>query len=184
MDHPDELLNFFKALADKKRLQLPGLLGEQQLPIEEIAERLNVKPSEATRHVERLMEIGLIKFTNRHGVAVYYLDTANLEQTAKRLLAQPKQLAPAAQTAPTEFARKVLGEFLNADGTIKEFPAQPKKFGVVVDYVLSLFEIGKRYPEKEVNAIIKQVHPDSARLRRTMIDHKLMARAHGVYWRL
>ena len=184
MEHSEELLNFFKTLADKNRLKIPGLLNEDSLTIEEIAALLNVTQSEATHHIEGLMEIGLVKFHNIKGVVVYRLDTHSLEQAARRILARPAKVAPAALKAEDEFDRKVLSRFLNADGSIKEFPSQPKKFEAIVHYVLRLFKKNKRYTEKEVNEILKRVHPDTATLRRSMIDYQLMARERGMYWRV
>jgi hypothetical protein len=42
----------------------------------------------------------------------------------------------------------------------------------------------RRYPEREVNEIISRHHPDYASLRRALVDHGLMARDAGTYWRL
>jgi hypothetical protein len=45
------------------------------------------------------------------------------------------------------------------------------------------FEEGRRYPEREVNQIIKRHHPDCATLRRELIGARLMQREKGTYWR-
>lgn len=184
MEHYNELLNFFKVFSDKNRLRLASALIDEALPIDEIAALLNITQGEATRHIEQLMEIGFVKFGNAKGVVVYRFDTDSLGDAAKRILARPKQIAPAALKADDEFDQKVLSKFLNVDGSIKEFPAQPKKFEVIVHYVLRLFKKNKRYTEKEVNEIIKRVHPDSATLRRSLIDYQLMQREKGIYWRV
>ncbi|MEZ4589928.1 MAG: DUF2087 domain-containing protein [Chloroflexota bacterium] len=45
-------------------------------------------------------------------------------------------------------------------------------------------EFDRRYPEAELNEILKQLNPDFASLRRYLIDHKLMARENNIYWRI
>ena len=56
----------------------------------------------------------------------------------------------------TAYDRKVLKSFVRADGTIKSFPAQAKKFQVLLRYVLDAFEPGRRYSEKQVNTLLSR----------------------------
>jgi len=35
-----------------------------------------------------------------------------------------------------------------------------------------------------VNAILKRFHPDTPALRRYLVDHKLLAREQGEYWKV
>ena len=42
---------------------------------------------------------------------------------------------------------------------------------------------GERYDERAVNAILKHHHPDSATLRRALVDYGLMRLEAGIYWR-
>lgn len=46
------------------------------------------------------------------------------------------------------------------------------------------FEPGKQYTEREINEILKPIHPDYARLRRELIDFKFLERepGGGLYW--
>ena len=56
-----------------------------------------------------------------------------------------------------------------------------------------LFELGRRYPEHEVNKLLGRYHPDYAMLRRYLVDDGFLARADEpapsgsrsvkVYWR-
>ena len=48
---------------------------------------------------------------------------------------------------------------------------------------MAMFTPEVRYPEREVNAIIKRYHADCAMLQREMIGYKLLQRERGVYWR-
>jgi hypothetical protein len=77
----------------------------------------------------------------------------------------------------------VLGRFLK-DGRLTVIPAKAAKRRLVLDHLAQMFEPGRRYPEAEVNALLQRVHPDTAALRRYLVDEGFMARADGVYWRI
>jgi hypothetical protein len=77
---------------------------------------------------------------------------------------------------------EVLGRFLR-DGRLTVIPAKAAKRRVVLDHLAQMFEPGRRYPEAEVNALLRRVHPDTAALRRYLVDEGFMARAEGLYWR-
>ena len=74
-------------------------------------------------------------------------------------------------------ARFVRGEAL------REMPARPAPRLIVLRWLAERFEPGCRYPEREVNDLLRRSHPDHAMLRRYLIDHALLERDHGVYWR-
>jgi len=40
-----------------------------------------------------------------------------------------------------------------------------------------------RYPERQVNAMLRAWYPDYAALRRYLVDEHLLAREAGEYWR-
>lgn len=84
------------------------------------------------------------------------------------------------------FDRKVLGTFTDETGAITAFLAQQKKYAVLLRHVLGAFESGVRYPEKWVNDTLARFNADTARLRRSLVEHGLMARegGGGDYWRL
>ena len=67
---------------------------------------------------------------------------------------------------------------------MKSLPAQRKKMEAVLHYAVTLFEFDVQYPEKQVNLILSALHDDTATLRRELIDYGLMARDHGIYWRV
>ncbi len=82
------------------------------------------------------------------------------------------------------YARKVVKDFSKRDGSLKEIPAQQKKLQAVLRHLLKEFEPEHQYTEKQVNEILAHFHPDTASLRRAMIEYKLMQRADGKYWRV
>jgi hypothetical protein len=45
------------------------------------------------------------------------------------------------------------------------------------------FEVGRSYPETEVNEILNRWHPDHAALRRQLVDARLLDRENSIYTR-
>ena len=45
------------------------------------------------------------------------------------------------------------------------------------------FDVGTRYPEREVNRILEAFHPDVVSLRRYLVDEGFLSRERGEYWR-
>lgn len=78
---------------------------------------------------------------------------------------------------------RVLRTFLRPDGGISTMPAKASKRLVVLDHVAQSFAVGHRYPEAEVDAILRTFHADYPALRRYLVDAGLLERQSGVYWR-
>ena len=76
----------------------------------------------------------------------------------------------------------VLRAFLRG-GRLTQIPAQRSKRLVVLDHISRVFDVGVRYPEREVNAFLRAFHPDVAALRRYLVDEGFMSRERNVYWR-
>jgi hypothetical protein len=79
----------------------------------------------------------------------------------------------------------VLAAYLKPDGTIRQFPQQPAKRQVILDYLVNIFSVGEHYSEKEVNLILVHFHPDTAALRRALVDAGMLSRERdgSRYWR-
>ena len=56
------------------------------------------------------------------------------------------------------------------------FPRKQEDRLALLAQLAAKFEPGRRYPESEVNDILKTVHPDFAFLRRSLIDEGLLKR--------
>lgn len=85
--------------------------------------------------------------------------------------------------APRTPAEVSLSSFLDADGRLIAIPRRQVKRLAALDHVARVFEPGARYPEAEVNTMLRAFHDDVAALRRYLVDYGFMAREHGVYWR-
>ena len=80
-------------------------------------------------------------------------------------------------------AANVMRSFVR-DGRITSIPMQHAKRRILFEWLVRDFEPGRRYSEPMVNLILGQRHPDTAVLRRGLVDEELMARDHGEYWRI
>ena len=184
--YPEELLNFFKALADANRLKIVGLLAQRPYTVEELAALLHLGASTVSHHLSRLAKAGLVVARAEGYYNVYSLQTDVLREMARRLLSQESLPSLADDIDLSSFDRQVLTAFTGPDGRLKAFPAQEKKYLVLLHRVVKIFEPGARYSEKQVNQILSQFHEDTAKLRRDLVDYHLMARegGGGQYWRL
>jgi predicted transcriptional regulator len=182
----NELLNFFKTLADANRLKIVGVLAQQSATGEQLAEMLNLHPSTVSHHLGRLQKAGLVSARAEGYYNMYYLETKELENMSKRLLERETLPAISAEVDVDAFDRKVIKAFVTPDGKVKDFPAQQKKFEAILRYVVQAFEPGVRYSEKQVNEILLRYNKDTARLRRSLVETGLMGRegGGGEYWRI
>ena len=62
-------------------------------------------------------------------------------------------------------------------------PSKRSKLLLVLDHIAQDFELGRTYPEAEVNEILLRYNDDYAALRRYLVDEGFMTREAGVYWR-
>lgn len=187
-DNFETLLNFFKVLGNETRLKLLGLLANQERSVGELADTLGLREPTISHHLHMMREFGLVDVQAVGNVRIYRLNTKFLEGMSANLLSQEK-LAGMAQevvgdeAADSRWERKVLHSCLSGE-RITAIPAQYKKQLVLIKWLVNKFEMDTYYPESQVNEIIKRHHEDSAWFRRSFVDHGLMQREKGVYWRL
>jgi biotin operon repressor len=180
----DELLAFFKALSDANRLKIVALLAKQERSVEDLAALLGLSSSTVSHHLARLSAIGLVSARAEGYYSIYRLEEGALAGMAHRLLKHDTLPAVAADAELDAFDRKVLKTYLDGDGRIKAFPVQRKKELALLRHVVRAFEPGRRYAEKEVNALLRRFSDDTARLRRYLVEFGFMNRqgGGGEYW--
>jgi hypothetical protein len=164
-------------LADEQRLRVLGAvaLGERNLAA--IAERTGLTDDEAARALAQLLGAGIVTSTG-DGLAVDHRAFADAARTASA-----PRMEPDLGDATPEQAL-VLRNFVDADGRIATFPARWSKRRVVLEWLAERFELGRDYPETEVNDVLRLVNDDCATLRRWLVDGGLLAREAGVYRRV
>jgi len=181
MNEQPEILAFVKAMASAERLRIVGLLSLGDKRAGEIASALGMHPSDINRHLEQLIASGVVAEAD----GVYTLNEKAVESLARgQFQGTRKSYVP--QEDQKEDARKVLKNFLNPDGTLKQIPPMGNKLLIVLNFIVGAFAFDTNYSEKEVNTILRRFHLDTAALRRYLVDYGLMAReSDGTrYWRM
>ena len=94
------------------------------------------------------------------------------------------QASPGPREAAYDAARaeqeRLVGR-LFTDGRIERVPAKRKVRAAVLLEVVSRFEPGREYAEKEVNEVLLGVHEDFAYLRRELVNYRYLEREDGRY---
>ena len=183
---PDELLDFFKAMADATRLKILGVLAQENLSVEQIAEMLKLRPSTISHHLSKLTNAGLVSAKASSYYNIYQLENSTLESMAQRLLSSETLPAMAAGVDLDSYDRKVISNYSLPDGHLKTIPAQRKKLDAILHYVIRSFSFGDHYTEYQVNEILRKFHEDTPLLRRELIGVGLLARSTDgrEYWRV
>ena len=176
MDDPLDPLEIVRLLAAPDRLRVCAalVLGASTRP--ELVVRTGLTERQVDKALARLLASGLVA---RQGSSLK-LVTEHLEQ-GSRSAAGEEDEAQAAEDLPEEAAR-VLRTFVS-NGRLSSIPAARSKRLVVLDWLAQRFEPGRRYPEREVNGVLREVHPDVAALRRYLVDEGFLDRLGGEYWR-
>ena len=181
MDENPEMMSFVKALASADRLRIIGVLVRGKATQSDIAEQLHLPIRDVYNHLSYLVEAGIVYETD----GFYDLDQKEIESIARGQFQGTRPGFEASEEKP-EDVRKVLKNFLNADGTLKQIPPQGNKLLIVLNFIVEAFAYDTDYTEKEVNLILRRFHVDTAALRRYLVDNGLMAReSDGTrYWRV
>ena len=78
---------------------------------------------------------------------------------------------------------KQIEQFFRADGTLVRIPVKLNKKIAVLRHIAAELSPDTKYPEKQLNASIAKFHPDTAALRRHMIEYGILERnSESVYW--
>ena len=181
METNPEMLTFVKAMASADRLRIIGVLVRGRATQALIAEQLHIPVRDVFNHLSFLAHVGVVSETD----GVYDLNEKAIETLARGQF-EGKRPAYEAKDGKTEDACKVLKNFLNADGSLKQIPPMGNKLLIVLNFIVDAFAFDTNYTEKEVNTILRRFHLDTAALRRYLVDHRLMAReGDGTkYWRV
>jgi predicted transcriptional regulator len=180
----EELVAFFKALADANRLKIVGLLAQQPYSVEQLSAILDLRPSTVSHHLSKLARAGLVSARAESYYNIYQLEEEALQKT--RLLFPQQDLSAVVENMDLDaYDRKVVEDYSLPDGRLKTIPAQRKKLEAILGFVVKAFEPGVLYSEKQVNEMLSRFHEDTATLRRELVGYGLMNREGdgGEYWR-
>ena len=168
----------FRALADPERLAIAGSLATEPGTLPQLAERLHLHTSRVQRHLAKLTSVGLARVASDR--RTYFLEPSVLRSAARE--ASPPREPGLALGAIFEDEEAVLRRYFR-DGRLVEIPAKQSKRRMVLSRLALEFDIGVRYPERQVNSKLERFHHDYAALRRYLVDEAFLSRAGGEYWR-
>ncbi|HEY8453681.1 MAG: DUF2087 domain-containing protein [Micromonosporaceae bacterium] len=142
-----------------------------------VAEVTGLPVRRVTTALRRLERGGLV----RRGEGGLVADTGVFKQVAREAASAARVDEPPLDPDPSRDA--VLRTFIR-EGRLRRLPAGHRKRRIVLEHLAAAFEPGVKYPEREVDAVLRAWHPDHATLRRYLVDEDLLAREDGVYWRI
>lgn len=174
-----EALTIYKALADETRLKIVNALGEKEMYVELLAERLQLTPATVSFHMKKLSAAGLVETRREQYYTMYSLRREAFSMTLEQLTFADSEDAAERQREEM-YRRKVIKSFMPY-GYCETMPAQSKKRMIIYEEISKKFEVGREYSEKEVNALIGQMHGDYCTVRRAFVGMGWMTRENGVY---
>jgi len=178
----ETVLPLLKLLANETRLRLIGIVAEGEHSVGSLARRLGLTEATISHHLTKLSGADLLTMRPEGTTHYYRLNPEALLAINKSLL-KPAKLSRSPVSAshdPTE--DRILASFI-VDGRIQKIPDAHTKRQVVLQWVLDQLE-DRRYKEREISEILKRYFDDYATLRRELINHRLMKREGGVYWKV
>jgi hypothetical protein len=160
---------------DRRAVFAALVLGATDLPT--VRARSGLELRAAAKAVQRLVDVGLV--VQGDDGMLHLLGEAFA--LAARAEAERAPRSSEHDEEPEDVAR-VLRIFVR-EGRLTSIPTVHSKRLVILDWLSQRFEPGRRYSEKMVNLMLAQVHPDTAALRRYLVDDEFLSRADGEYWR-
>lgn len=167
----DEQVTLLKTIADATRLRILGLLAERPRTGTELVGELNLTAPTISHHLHRLRDVGIVSAEADAQRRVWSINTDLLGAVG----------SPATNGSPIDDEQaRIAGRFFK-DGKLTSIPSKRKARAAVLMELLRSFEPGRSYQERQVNEILGRFHPDTATLRRELIDYGYLHRTGFVY---
>lgn len=171
-----DALDALALLADDERLRVAGALALGARTTADVVAGTGLASRRVLEALSRLEAGGLVR---RDDDGAWSFDVARLKEIARE--ARPRDEPDDVGDVDAATA-SVLRTFIRG-GRLTQIPMQHAKRLVVLDHISRMFDVGVRYPEREVNAILRAFHPDYAALRRYLVDEGFLSRERNEYWR-
>ena len=173
--HPVDRL---KSFLDPDRIAVAGALALGPSTSAELADHTGLSGRDVLDALGALAAAGLVDDAD----GTYTLDVGSLRGLARELATVELPMDPAIGFGMSDEERVVLSRFFHGR-TLHEIPANRAKRLIVLERLALEFDVGRRYPESQVNEILGAFHPDWSSLRRYLVDEGFMTRADNHYWR-
>jgi hypothetical protein len=177
VESPFEARELVGLLADDDRRRVFAALVLGATDAASVRERSGLDARAAGRALQRFVDAGLVV---RGDDGTHHL-LGEAFAVAARVEASRNPARREHEDQPEDVAR-VLRAFVH-DGRIVSIPTTRSKRIVLLDWLVQRFEPGRHYSENMVNLMLAQVHPDTAALRRYLVDEGMLDRDAGEYWR-
>jgi DNA-binding transcriptional ArsR family regulator len=164
-------------LADASRRRVVAALVLGASTVEEIRAATGLDARQAVTALGRLVDAELVV---RDDQGAHFIIEEAFRVAA--IAAAPAAGRNDVQTDAPADAARVLRAFVR-DGRLTAIPSHHGKRLIILDVLAQELELGRRYTEREVNAILRRWHDDTAALRRYLVDDGFLDREAGQYWR-
>ena len=179
----EQALKLFKGLADRSRLQILKSLLEEDMYVERLAQRLELTPATVSFHLKKLMDAGAVSSRREQYYTMYSINKEVFQCRILDILGEKSSDAQRQQEREARYRQRVLDSFFEY-GRLKSIPAQRKKERICLEEIAKELELGRPYPERELNQVLLRFHQDYCTLRRGMISEGILRREEGLYTRL
>ena len=179
----EQALKLFKGLADRSRLQILKSLLEEDMYVERLAQRLELTPATVSFHLKTMMDAGAVSSRREQYYTMYSINKEVFQCRILDILGEKSSDAQRQQEREARYRQRVLDSFFEY-GRLKSIPAQRKKERICLEEIAKELELGRPYPERELNQVLLRFHQDYCTLRRDMISEGILRREEGLYTRL
>jgi hypothetical protein len=184
-----------KTLADEDRILMIGLMGQKEWQVRDLAQLMQLPAADVFRHLYEMHHVSLLNLRMDGTQDYYRVNERKLDQLKgfiNKIDTQPEPI----EGESADYAwidalsiddedKKVLRDY-TLNGRLTQLPLKEKKWLAVLRWLATKFEVGIQYTEKQVNALLTEVHEDYATIRRNLIEYGFMQRDSGgrAYWRV
>lgn len=170
-------------MADRSRLQILKSLLEEDMYVERLAQRLELTPATVSFHLKKLMDAGAVSSRREQYYTMYSINKEVFQCRILDILGEKSSDAQRQQEREARYRQRVLDSFFEY-GRLKSIPAHRKKERICLEEIAKELELGRPYPERELNQVLLRFHQDYCTLRRDMISEGILRREEGLYTRL
>ena len=160
----EQALKLFKGLADRSRLQILKSLLEEDMYVERLAQRLELTPATVSFHLKKLMDAGAVSSRREQYYTMYSINKEVFQCRILDILGEKSSDAQRQQEREARYRQRVLDSFFEY-GRLKDIPAQRKKERICLEEIAKELELGRPYPERELNQVLLQIGRASCRER-------------------
>jgi hypothetical protein len=173
----------FTGLSDQQRTILP--LFYEGLSDKEVVEAVEGVGSISTVRQYRFKLKEKVKQAKTFMAIMTLLEKQNRSEQQFMPIHKGATMVDERYAITTEEQEKFISTYFTEKGTLKEFPKKEKRKIIILnELVKRYFKAGKKYTEKEVNAILKPIYPDFVTIRRYLIEYGFLDRHRDgtAYW--